>query len=553
MNPLVSGHFALFRSLQNEADKPIMLPISQSQHLHPGALSPALMSPNVQRALSQIENQPNGRQQLLALLARNCIADNTLHMQTHQGADVHYGQSVAVPGGEAANLTIRTRLNEQAQYDIVCIDLHMPAFGSTESIYLSGPPAVAARDSASPPLTPTHLAAPDSAAEVADAMVVQNNPPSHCGTLSAALLSRNALLALDQVETQPNSRHQLLALLARNGISDNELRMQSNHGADANFGQQVTQSDGAVANLTIRARLNEQDQYDIIGIDLHMPAFSRTESIHLSGLPAVVSRENSSPNTDPSQVLASTHLAARYSHSQLTEAMVRQNNPQNYSAPLPSGASGSTKTIAFSHSGSAAERLAASGSGPIRTQATRNALNGPYPGSTRLGATGSQERVRPTDDEIKALIRDPSGNMKTHREVCDELNALGRTAHYPRVSSILRDAGGKRAGLSASDEEIKARLRNPDGTLRNEKDVLRALHADELGAQNRRIHFFLRQALGGQAREAATDDEIRVCLQNPDGTLRTARQVREALHAENLAAGEARIGFLLREARARQA
>ncbi len=553
MNSLQSVIPAHLRTLPSSGELLVAASISRLPHSHSDVLFPAVISLNAQRALDQAEAQPNDYHRLLALLAKNGIAESKLHMQSYQGADAHFGQNMTVPGGESANLTIRARLNEQAQYDIVCIDLHMPAFGSTESIYLSGPPAGAARDSASPPLTPTHPAASDSATEVADAMVVQNNPPSHCGTLSAALLSHNALLALDQVETQPNSRHQLLALLARNGISDNELRMQSNHGADANFGQQVTQSDGEVANLTIRARLNEQAQYDIAGIDLHMPAFGRTESIHLLGHAAAVSRESSTPNMGAGQVPPSTHLAAHYSRSQLTEAMVRQNKPQNYSAPLPSGASGSTQTMAFSHLGSAAESLTASGSGPIRTQATRNALNGPYPGSTRSGATGSQARVRPTDDEIRALIRGPDGNLRTHREVRDKLYALGRTASSSLIHSIFQNLEGRRVLPSASDGEISARLRNPDGTLRNEKDVLRALHADKLGARGERIRSLIRQAPDNLMRRSATNDEIRGRLRNPDGKLRTRDQVFEALHAENLAAANDRVRSLLQEAWARQA
>lgn len=120
-----------------------------AEHRHPSALAPATLSLNSRLALDQFEIQPDGHQQLLALLVRNGITDGALQIQSSQGAEVNYQQEVDTPNANSimgerqrGNLIVRAKLNEQSQYDILDIHFHIPSSGERSSINLrSGPPA----------------------------------------------------------------------------------------------------------------------------------------------------------------------------------------------------------------------------------------------------------------------------------------------------------------------------------------------------------------------------------------------------------------------------
>ncbi|GGM31921.1 hypothetical protein ACFQDN_21455 [Pseudomonas asuensis] len=130
MSPLLSGIPTQHYTGSINTDQPSAAARSPTPHAHLAALSLTSLSPNAHLALDQTEAQPNNHHQLMALLARNGIADGTMHLRSTQGADAHYEQQVNVlPENDVANLTVRTRLNEQAQYDIAGIDLHVPSSG----------------------------------------------------------------------------------------------------------------------------------------------------------------------------------------------------------------------------------------------------------------------------------------------------------------------------------------------------------------------------------------------------------------------------------------
>ncbi len=61
-------------------------------------------------------------------------------LEQAQGPDAHYEKVISIPPEhEAATLTVRARLNEQARYDVTGIDLHVLLSGKTESLPLSAP------------------------------------------------------------------------------------------------------------------------------------------------------------------------------------------------------------------------------------------------------------------------------------------------------------------------------------------------------------------------------------------------------------------------------
>lgn len=159
---------------------------SQAEHSHPNALSPARLSLNTQFALKQIEAQPNGPDQLLALLVCNGIADGALQIQSSQGAEAHYKQEVDAPSArgtmgarQVGNLTVRAKLNEQSQYDIIGINFHVPSSGATASINLpDSPPAVTSNNEPSGMCGDqqfSHLAALSSRSQFTQASIGRSN------------------------------------------------------------------------------------------------------------------------------------------------------------------------------------------------------------------------------------------------------------------------------------------------------------------------------------------------------------------------------------------
>ena len=174
MNPLQSG--IPYYTAPINTTQPVAASSAQTQHLHPDALSPISLSHNTNLALDMTEAQPDGHHKLIALLARHCIADGTMQLQSTQGEYAHYWQQVKVlPENDVADLTLRARSNGQSQYDIVGIHLHVPSSGRNESFILSAlsPPA----DTHAPrPSVSSYLAAQYSRGQLAQAMIRQNNP-----------------------------------------------------------------------------------------------------------------------------------------------------------------------------------------------------------------------------------------------------------------------------------------------------------------------------------------------------------------------------------------
>lgn len=177
MNPLQSGLPAQYSTRSINTGQPLVAGSSYAQHAHPEALSLARLSRNAYSALDQVEAQPNGHHQLLALLVRGGIADSAMRLQSTQDESAHYVQQVDVPDEGLANLTVRARLNHQAQYDIVGVDLHVPSTGRLESIALSSAP---------PPASTRNPAARFTQGQLAQAMIQQSNPQSDSAVSSSA-------------------------------------------------------------------------------------------------------------------------------------------------------------------------------------------------------------------------------------------------------------------------------------------------------------------------------------------------------------------------------
>lgn len=192
-------------------------------------------------------------------------------------------------------------------------------------------------------------------------LAVEPKPPSqhgHPDTLSPALLSKNAFLALAQAKKQPDEHHKLLARLTINSIEDSALQILSTLGADVIYKKSVHFPNGDAGNLTVNAQLNNQAQYDIVSVNLYKPTSAESYSIYLSGRPADTSREQTDSYMHAGPATISSLLAAHYTRAQLANALILMNNPQDFTeVPLPSGVSVNTQTTVFSDEAPEASQL----------------------------------------------------------------------------------------------------------------------------------------------------------------------------------------------------
>jgi hypothetical protein len=253
---------------------------------------------------------------------------------------------------------------------------------------------------------------------------------SHPNALSLANLSRNTHYALDQAEVQPNGHYKLMALLVRHGIADGAVQLQSANGADAHYRHQINVlPENDVAHLTIRARLDEQAQYDITGIDLHVPSSGRAESMTLNVLPppATLHEPASSPNTS-SQSPSRTHLAL-FTNSALVQELIHRNNPQDFSdKPLPSGASVGTQSMVFSHGGSTGASTDALGR--QRTVPDHAARRMPYATSAQSDASslrGHKTRVQDPEHPDKTVLKSTLNKREQGRKRVVDPENPGKT------------------------------------------------------------------------------------------------------------------------------
>jgi hypothetical protein len=408
-------------------------------------------------------------------------------------------------------------------------------------------PAISTQHSAVPVNTAAPLEASDS-----------QSPHAHPTVLPRAMMSHNTQSALDQISTQTDIKHQLVASLVDNGLTDGTLLFKSGQGSEAHYSQQVNVPDGyggrTVGSLDVRAKLNENTQYDILNAQLQVPSSGATASISLSGPPpADLPRQSSAAMGR--QLSSATNLSI-VSNEALMRELIGRHNPQDFEdEPLPSGDSVSTqsKSLVFSHGGSAG--LLTGVPGPDRTRLAHAARSAPYPApslSSRSQATPEgkqQHRKGATDAQLAKHLHNADGSLRSAKNVLSALHAVGLGAAKDRIGHQLQAAGAARHLPGATDAQITEHLHNTDGSLRTTRDVLSALRAVGLGIGKERMGSLLQAAGGGRHLPSATDAQIAEHLYHADGSLRNRRNVTSALHAAGLGAGKDRIDVQLQAAR----
>jgi hypothetical protein len=279
---------------------------------------------------------------------------------------------------------------------------------------------------------------------------------SHLATISHAQLSFNTYKTLSRVAAQADPNHRRVALLVSDALQDNAFQLQpGSHLRQATYQALVNSRARAnpmgVANLlsteltsialTLRTRLNDQSQYDIVKADLHDPSGVISVDLYT---PASAPGQAPSSSTEQ-RSSRSSHRAAQSSQNQLTQRRIGQNGTGHLPvAPLRAGAPGNNPPIGFSNDSSAG----ASGSvpRPSRTPLHQAAGGGPYPASLQTGAPSSNRKSKLVDDPLhpgkqitasalrkRELVRNPENleefisisQRNRRREMVDDPNKPG--------------------------------------------------------------------------------------------------------------------------------
>lgn len=161
MNPINSGIPAPHHATSTHVSQPSVLPGSRAQHSYPTKLPPAKLGRNAQLALDQLATQSNVDHQRVASLVRNALQDGALRLQSSDREEATYQASINLPADAnpmsianliSSDLTIKTRQNDQSQYDIIRIDLDGTSSSAPVSIKLTGRPPAPAHDENSSPV-----------------------------------------------------------------------------------------------------------------------------------------------------------------------------------------------------------------------------------------------------------------------------------------------------------------------------------------------------------------------------------------------------------------
>jgi len=186
--------------------------------------------------------------------------------------------------------------------------------------------------------------------------------------------------------------------------------------------------------------------------------------------------------------------------------------------------------------------------------AFRNAPEEPESMELPMPGGNSEARTRrpgASDIELQAELNSPGGTLRNGRKVIEALHSRGLGAGQARVNEALHSIRGKIMQTPAQDHELQAELNSPGGTLRNAPAVQAALYDRGLGAGTQRVNEALQNVRGKIYLTPAQDHELQVELNSPGGTLRNGREVIKALHNRGLGAGTQRVNDALQNVRGR--
>jgi len=159
--------------------------------------------------------------------------------------------------------------------------------------------------------------------------------------------------------------------------------------------------------------------------------------------------------------------------------------------------------------------------------------------------------VRPfasaSDDQLQKELRNPDGTIRTNAEVTAALHARGLGAGLARMTPMMQAIRGVRHLPTATDDQVKAQLKNLDDTPRSVEEALTALRATGVGVSSNRMTELMQAERGMLKRPAPSDDQIRTQLVKFDGTLKSTNEVEDALSTAGLGANPNRIGKLRRK------
>ncbi|RWR03318.1 hypothetical protein ED28_03205 [[Pantoea] beijingensis] len=159
---------------------------------------------------------------------------------------------------------------------------------------------------------------------------------------------------------------------------------------------------------------------------------------------------------------------------------------------------------------------------------------------------------RATDDQIRGQRLNPDGSLRSAPTIASNLRAAGFAVDDHRISALRHNEGGATPAQTlprAADAQIMAHLRTPDGDIKSRKDIAQALNQAGLGADSHRIDS-LRQSqpdFGPASKQSATEDQIKAHLWNPNGSLRSTAAISAAVRAAGFGVNDPRVHELRNE------
>lgn len=179
--------------------------------------------------------------------------------------------------------------------------------------------------------------------------------------------------------------------------------------------------------------------------------------------------------------------------------------------------------------------------------------------SSALPGALHAEGIRPsaTEEQIRQLLKKEDGTLRTGQEVLAQIRHQGLGTDTTRVYAMLRNEKGPGLRKNVPDEEIRPYLRNHEGLLLTRRAVESELRNNGIAASAVRINILLQaeRMANPQAQssrkvpEKMADSQIKEYLNNPDGTLRTRREVARQIRNAGLPVNNTRINALLQAER----
>jgi hypothetical protein len=142
----------------------------------------------------------------------------------------------------------------------------------------------------------------------------------------------------------------------------------------------------------------------------------------------------------------------------------------------------------------------------------------------------------------------PTASPALRPALSEEVSRNAREAFWATaMAGSLSVAQPTPRAPSVSDDQIRQYLRNPDNSLRTARAAGSAIRSAGFSVSNERVSLQLRGEGGKRYLPVASDAQIMAAWRQPDGTIGTISQTRTILNASGVGGGGSRLSKLRQE------